>query len=108
MRSGETVRSLADCPTSVPNISAMLAPTQSSEGSPDALRKGTIARESAGAAGLPEERNSHHATGDSRIATPATLSVIHFHVLDGATIRNRGPFGTRMVWPLTPLCHVSR
>ena len=90
------------------NISAMLEPTQSSEGSPDALRKGTIASESGGAAGLPEERNRYHATGDSKIATAATLSMIHFHATEGATIRNRGLFGTWMVFPATPARQSSR
>src|SRR5207302_6297825 len=38
-------------PTSVFNISARLGPSQSSEGSPEVLRKGRIASETAGAAG---------------------------------------------------------
>src|SRR4029077_18399186 len=44
-RLGLTVRSCADCPTSVVNISATLEPSQSKFGSPEALRNGRIARE---------------------------------------------------------------
>src|ERR1700683_4791528 len=50
MRSDETARSCADWPTSLLSISAMLDPSQSSDGSPDALRKGRIASDVAGGA----------------------------------------------------------
>src|SRR5277367_4314880 len=48
MRSGETVRMWADCPTSVLNISARLVPSQSSEASLVTLRNGRIAKDSCG------------------------------------------------------------
>src|SRR6185369_14529498 len=91
------------------NMAAISGPIQSREGSPFTLRKGRIPSESGGAAGcLPEEWKRYHATGASRMAIAAMLSAIHFHATDGATIRNTGPFGTLMVWPLAPLCQVSR
>src|ERR1043165_1318925 len=48
----ETIRNCADCPPSVVSISAMLAPSQSRLGSPDAFRNGTIASETTGPEGL--------------------------------------------------------
>ena len=47
-RSWETARKRVDWPTSVLNISARLGPNQSTLGSPEALRKGKIANDSAG------------------------------------------------------------
>ncbi len=48
---GLTVRSCDDWPTSVLSMSARLGPSQSRAGSADALRKGRIASDMAGAAG---------------------------------------------------------
>src|ERR1700731_3138066 len=45
---GLTVRNWADWPTSVLSMSARLDPSQSTLGSPEALRKGKIANETAG------------------------------------------------------------
>src|SRR6202050_1237827 len=53
MRSDETARSCADWPTSVLSISAMLDQSQSSDGSPEALRKGRMASDMAGGALAP-------------------------------------------------------
>src|SRR5215471_2389162 len=47
-RSEETVRRAPDWPTSVARVSARYDPTQSSEGSPEALRKGRIASDTEG------------------------------------------------------------
>src|SRR5271167_4338651 len=48
---GLTVRNCADWPTSVLSMSARLGPIQSRLGSPDALRKGKIASDTAGLVG---------------------------------------------------------
>src|SRR5882762_8147111 len=78
-RSGETVRKWADWPTSVLNMSARLEPSQSTLGSPEALRNGRIARERAGAeavfadGGKSVPRNKNPAiASNSTVATPIT------------------------------------
>src|SRR5580693_5519908 len=50
-RSGETIRRCDDCPTSVLKVSATLDPSQPRLWSAEALRKGRMASDTAGAAG---------------------------------------------------------
>src|ERR1700676_5588680 len=78
---GLTVRRLADCPTSVVSMSARLEPSQSSDGSEDAFRKGKIANETAGATGaeLLERPNSlsrsrYPLTASNNNATAAAIN----------------------------------
>src|SRR4026209_1352778 len=95
-------------------MAATSEPTQSRAGSLLTLRNGRIASESGGGAGLraaersgPFSTRTHTTT--SRATSALTLSDIHFHATEGETSRNRGPAREmRVVFPVAPLCQISR
>ena len=80
MRSDGTMRTREDCPSSVPSTWLRLEPSESSVGSPDALRNGSTASEigappGAGVVDPPDHRpRSIHAAPASTITAAATTS----------------------------------
>src|SRR5438067_13336745 len=81
-RSEEIDRRCADCPISVLSISARLGPSQSSDLSGDALRRGKIASEIGGALGAADvsARRSWirwRTNGVAIVATIARAAAIH-------------------------------